>query len=103
MQLRIVPVLLLATITLVLRPAAFGWGEPHTAITKAALEVLPRWQHELLGDEAPRLGDNYCLIPDHVFTDAENAKFAMMESKPRERYLLDLHLPAQQPENLETL
>lgn len=88
---------------LIPRPAAFGWGEPHTAITKAALEVLPRWQQELLGEEAPRLGDNYCLIPDHVFTDTENAKFAMMESKPRERYLLDLHLPAQQPENLETL
>ncbi|MDR3402651.1 MAG: NPCBM/NEW2 domain-containing protein [Chthoniobacter sp.] len=83
--------------------SAFGWGEPHLAITKAALEALPPWQKELLGEEAAKLGSDYCLIPDHVYTDTENAKFAMMDDKPRERYLLILHLPAQQPENLETM
>ena len=34
---------------------------------------LPRWQQELLGEEAARLGSDYCLIPDHVFTDFANA------------------------------
>jgi hypothetical protein len=67
--------------------SALGWGEPHVAITKAALEVLPAWQQDLLGDERARLGDNYCLIPDHVYTDKANAKYAMMESQPNEVYL----------------
>ena len=54
----------LATPSLVL-----GWGEPHHAITRAALEVLPEWQKEALGGELKQLGDNYCMIPDHVFSD----------------------------------
>ena len=82
---------------------AVAWGEPHLAITKAALEVLPDWQKELLGAERSRLAYYYCVIPDKVHTDKENAKFAMMDSHPGEVYLLKLHLPAQQPENLETL
>lgn len=82
---------------------AHGWSEPHLTITRAAVAVLPQWQRDFLGAEAVRLGDDYCLIPDHVFTDKENAKFAAMESKPGEVYLTGLHLPAQQPENLETL
>ncbi len=84
--------------------AVFGWGEkPHVAITKAALEVLPAWQQELLGEEFAKIGDSHCMIPDRVYTDKKNAKFAKMESKPDVVYLLNLHLPAQQPENLETL
>jgi len=83
--------------------AALGWSQPHMAITKAALEVLPAWQQKVLGDEMPRLADDYCLIPDHVFTDPDNAKFAIMESKPKEKYLLNLHLPAQQVEDLQTI
>jgi len=82
---------------------AFGWGEPHLAITKAALDVLPGWQQEWLADERQKLADDFCLIPDHVYTDKENAKFAAMDSRPGEVYLTNLHLPAQQPENLETL
>lgn len=82
---------------------ALAWGEPHLAITRAALAVLPAWQKELLGAELEPLGADYCLIPDHVYTDRANARFAMMDSRPREVYLLNLHLPAQQPENLETL
>ena len=39
-----------------------------------------------------------------VGRDKENTKFAMMDSRPGETYLLNLHLPApQQLENLETL
>jgi len=81
----------------------FGWGEPHHAITRAALEVLPAWQKEVLGGELTQLVDSYCMIPDHVFTDKENAKYAKMESAPNEVYLKILHLPTQQPEYLEVM
>ena len=81
----------------------FGWGEPHHAITRAALDVLPAWQREVLGAEFGPLGDSYCMIPDHVFTDKENAKYAKMESAPNEVYLKILHLPTQQPEYLEVM
>ncbi|MFC5454266.1 NPCBM/NEW2 domain-containing protein [Prosthecobacter fluviatilis] len=80
-----------------------GWGEPHHAITRAALEVLPAWQKEVLGGELKQLGDKYCMIPDHVFSDKENAKYAQMESVPNEVYLKILHLPTQQPEYLEVM
>lgn len=80
-----------------------GWGEPHHAITRAALDVLPAWQKEVLGGELTQLGDSYCMIPDHVFTDKENARFARMESAPNEVYLKILHLPTQQPEYLEVM
>jgi hypothetical protein len=81
-----------------------AWGEPHLAITKAAIEVLPPWQKELLGAELAPLGDYYCTIPDKVYTDIANAKFAMMDTLPGKAYVLKLHLPAaDQPENLETL
>ncbi len=83
--------------------SAFGWGEPHLAITKAALDVLPTWQREMLGEELGPLGSRYCLIPDEVYTDKENAKFAMMDTEPGKVYLVKLHLPASQPENLEAL
>jgi hypothetical protein len=33
----------------------FGWGQPHHAITRAALETLPGWQKELLGVELKAL------------------------------------------------
>ena len=81
----------------------FGWGEPHHAITRAALDVLPAWQKDALGAELKQLGDSYCMIPDNVFTDKENAKFAKMESAPNEVYLKILHLPTQQPEYLEVM
>lgn len=81
----------------------YAWSQPHLAITKAALAVLPGWQRELLGDSATRLGEDYCLIPDHVFTDRANAKFAIMEGRPKDVYLLTLHLPSNQEENLEVL
>ena len=81
-----------------------AWGEPHLAITKSALAVLPAEQKKALGAELEHLGSNYCLIPDNVYTDKDNAKFATMERHPGEVYLKKLHLPvAEQTENLETL
>jgi len=86
-----------------LAPRALGWGGPHIAITEAALTTLPEWQKALLGEELSRLGRQYCLIPDRVFEDKVLAKFAMMDSKPGVTYLVNLHLPASQAENLEVL
>ncbi|WP_449071682.1 NPCBM/NEW2 domain-containing protein [Prosthecobacter sp.] len=81
-----------------------AWGEPHLAITRAALDVLPQWQKDTLGVELKNLGDNYCLIPDHVYTDKANAKYAAMDSQPGEVYIKKLHLPVpEQSGNLETL
>jgi hypothetical protein len=88
---------------------SLAWSEPHHAITKAALAVLPAWEQEILGAESAPLADYYCTIPDLVQStallhDKGDAKFAMMESEPGKVYLLKLHLPAaEQPENLETL
>ena len=96
--------LALATLLAITTPSlVFGWGEPHHAITQAALDVLPAWQQALLGAELVRLGDSYCMIPDNVFTDKENAQFARMESAPNEVYLKILHLPTQQPEYLDVM
>lgn len=97
-QLTFATVLALTTPSLV-----FGWGEPHHAITRGALDVLPVWQKDALGGELMHLGDSYCMIPDNVFTDKENAKYAKMESVPNEVYLKILHLPTQQPEYFEVM
>lgn len=82
---------------------AFAWGEPHLAITKAALDVLPPFEQQILGTELAPLGASYCLIPDHVFSEKDNAKYAMMDDHPGEVYLTRLHLPEQQPGNYDTL
>lgn len=82
---------------------AHGWGQPHHAITRGALDVLPAWQKDLLGAEFTQLGDSYCMIPDNVYSDKGNAKYARMESAPGEVYLKILHLPTQQPEYLEVM
>lgn len=83
---------------------ALAWGGPHQAITKAALEVLPTWQKEILGDELAALGSNYCFIPDNVYSDKDNSKFAAMDSLPGEIYVKKLHLPVpDQTENRETI
>ncbi|WP_170266870.1 NPCBM/NEW2 domain-containing protein [Brevifollis gellanilyticus] len=96
-------------ITALLIPAlmpheAQAWGQPHLAITKAALDTLPSWQKDLLGPEFKDLSAKHCLIPDNVYTDKENAKYAAMESSPGEVYLQKLHLPqAEQTVNRESL
>jgi hypothetical protein len=93
----------LIALALVPREGRAWCAKPHLAITKAAIKVLPAWQQDILGDQRAKLSGGYCLIPDQVYTDKENRKFAMMDSRPGEIYLLNLHLPAQQPQNLETL
>ena len=103
MKLTSLPAVILIGLALLPR-LTLAWGEPHLAITKAALAVLPDWQKQTLGAELDKLASNYCLIPDHVYTDKDNAKFAMMDRHPGEVYLKKLHLPvAEQTENLETL
>ena len=94
---------LLASLIVLPCSFAFGWGQPHHAITRGALDVLPAWQKNLLGDELKKLGDLYCMIPDNVFSDKENAAYAKMESRPGEVYLQILHLPTQQPEYHEVI
>jgi hypothetical protein len=81
----------------------FGWGQPHHAITRAALQVLPSWQKEWLGEELKSLGDAYCMIPDNVYSDKANAKYAAMDSRRGEIYLQVLHLPTVQTEYLEVM
>lgn len=82
----------------------FGWGEPHVTITRAALEALPGPDRALFGREASELGAKFCLIPDNVYSDTNDAKFAMMDSRPGVKYILTLHLPSSaQAENLEVL
>lgn len=82
---------------------AFGWGQPHLAITRAALQTLPEWQKTLLGNELQALGDRHCMIPDNVYTDKQNARYAAMASRPGEVYLQVLHLPTVQPDCLEVM
>ncbi len=96
--------LILQTFLLLLPIHLFAWGQPHHAITKAALETLPAWQKELLGAELDALSAKYCLIPDRVHFDKANARFAAMESNPGVVYLKKLHLPdADQTVNRESL
>lgn len=94
---------MLVLAALVAPPPVFPWGEPHQAITEAALKTLPPWQRDRLGAELGLLAKRYCTIPDRVFGDKEDGRFAAMDSKPGEVYLKILHLPEQQPQNLETL
>jgi hypothetical protein len=82
---------------------AGAWGEPHKAITQAALAALPADEQALLGAELAPLGSSYCLIPDRVYEGKEVARYAMMDSHPGITYLVSLHLPAQQPENYAIL
>jgi hypothetical protein len=92
------------TLALITTRSALAWGEPHLAITKAAIEVLPDSDKPALGEEWQALGANYCLIPDHVFSDKPNAKFATMDIHPSEVYLKRLHLPLpDQADNLVTV
>ncbi len=82
---------------------AGAWGEPHKAITQAALAALTDAERAQLGAELGPLGTQHCLIPDRVYEGKDVAKYAMMDSRPGVTYLVGLHLPAQQPENYEVL
>lgn len=82
---------------------AWGWGSPHGTITQAALETLPAWQIETLGEEQKPLASLYCVIPDLVYTRKDLAPYAMMDNRPGVVYLVNLHLPATPSENYELL
>jgi len=96
--------LLLAAVLLsCLAPDAGAWGEPHGAITQAAIAALPASERARLGNEAGPLGSRYCVIPDEVFKGPEIARYAMMDSRPGVTYLVNLHLPGPQPDNYAIL
>lgn len=82
---------------------AHGWGAPHAAITRAALDALPESLRAQFGDDWAQLASLHCLIPDRVHADKEIARYAMMDSRPGVVYLVNLHLPATQHENFEVL
>ncbi len=73
--------------------SALAWGGGHCYITEGALAALPAWEKDLLGKEFALLGREHCAIPDRVFADKEVARYAMMDSKPDQVYLVELHLP----------
>lgn len=83
--------------------AAFAWGAGHRYITEGALATLPAWEKDLLGKEFALLGREHCTIPDRVFAGNEVAKYAMMDAKPKQVYLVQLHLPPAPPEAYDTL
>lgn len=104
MKKSLLPLCLCLVLTALTPRESLAWGQPHHAITKGALETLPAWQRELLGAEFDALAAKHCMIPDNVYSDKDNAKFAAMESSPGEVYLQKLHLPqADQTVNLESL
>ena len=95
--------ILIAALLCCLPSDAGAWGEPHKAITQAALAALPPSERAQFGAETDPLGTRYCVIPDEVFKGPEIARYAMMDSRPGVTYLVNLHLPAQEPENYEIL
>lgn len=82
---------------------ACAWGPGHKYITEGALASLPAWEKELLGKEFDLLGREHCVIPDVVHVNQEVRKYAMMDSRPKEFYLVELHLPPAPPEAYELL
>jgi len=94
---------LLAVLATIVTMNAHGWSGPHTVITRAACKVLPEWQKELWGNELKALGDDYCQIPDRVYTHPGVARYAMIDSKPDVEYLVGLHLPPETGEGYELL
>lgn len=95
--------LLIAAFLSCLALDAGAWGEPHGAITQAAIAALPSAERARLGDEAGPLGSRHCVIPDEVFKGPEIARYAMMDSRPGVTYLVGLHLPGPQPDNYDIL
>lgn len=96
--------LLVLTLGLLFCPStALAWGGGHRSITEGALPVLPVWEKDFLGEELALLGREHCVIPDMVYTKKEIAKYAMMDNKPNQVYLVELHLPPNPPEAYEIL
>jgi len=93
----------LAAAGLLTASGAKGWGAPHGTITRAALDTLPAWQHQLLGKEEQPLASLYCIIPDLVYTRKDLAPYAALDSQPGVVYLVNLHLPAAPADNYALL
>ena len=89
--------------TVLLAPCAHAWGGPHGPITRAALDALPAWQQEAFGAERQPLASLYCALPDLVYSRADLAPYAMMDSRPGVKYLVGLHLPASPTDNYALL
>lgn len=82
----------------------WAWGSAaHPSITQGALEVLPAWEKEMLGQELSRLGAEHCQIPDQVHSKPEIRKYATMDSRPGLVYLVNLHLPESETSDSEVL
>ena len=59
----------------------WSWGrKPHEVITKAALEVLPRWEQEIWKDLTPKIIEEYCLIPDFYLSRPDLAGYAILDA-----------------------
>lgn len=83
---------------------AHAWTDGrHSDVTRGACKVLPEWQKDMWGNELKALCNDYCLIPDHVYTRPEVARYAMIDSRPNEKYLIGLHLPPETDEGYELL
>ena len=89
--------------TVLFAPHAGAWGGPHGPLTRAALDALPAWQQEVLGAERQPLASLYCALPDLVYSRADLAPYAMMDSRPGVKYLVGLHLPASPADNYALL
>jgi len=62
---------------------ALGWMAGHGRITNGAIETLPQWQKDFLGDQNKPLAWRYSFYPDwhHGKTRAETAPYIMPELK----------------------
>ncbi|MBC7352895.1 MAG: NPCBM/NEW2 domain-containing protein [Thermogutta sp.] len=83
--------------------AALGWSSGHAAITQGAVAALPSWEREWLGEEGARLASEYCYIPDLVYSKPEIRPYAMLPSRPKDFYLVELHLPPDAAQGYELL
>jgi hypothetical protein len=94
--------LLFAILTAV---SAFGWGDAHSVITRAALSTLPSSDAALLGNEREPLSAGYCLIPDWVYKKDGNERFVwdFMGTESYSGRFENFHLPWNAASNYEML
>lgn len=66
-----------------------GWGEPHRAITRAALESIPAEARARWALDQARLIREYCLYPDdyHAATGEQRARMRVYCEKPDGRLI----------------
>ena len=85
--------------------SAFGWGDAHSVITRAALSTLPSSDAALLGNEREPLSAGYCLIPDWVYKKDGNERFVwdFMGTESYSGRFENFHLPWNAASNYEML